>query len=42
MLPPAAVGSGSRLTCRVGGRWLIERATIAELLAGAGVHVPPP
>jgi hypothetical protein len=27
---------------RVGGRWLIERATIAELLAGAGVHVPPP
>jgi hypothetical protein len=27
---------------RVGGRWLIERGTIAELLASAGVHVPPP
>jgi hypothetical protein len=27
---------------RVGGRWLIERGTIAELLAFAGVHVPPP
>jgi hypothetical protein len=27
---------------RVGERWLIERATIAELLSLAGVHVPPP
>lgn len=27
---------------RVEGRWLIERGTIAELLAFAGVPVPPP
>jgi hypothetical protein len=27
---------------RVGGRWLIERGTIAELLAFAGARVPPP
>jgi hypothetical protein len=27
---------------RVDGRWLIERGTIAELLAFAGVQVPPP
>lgn len=27
---------------RVDGRWLIERGTIAELLAFAGVAVPPP
>jgi hypothetical protein len=26
----------------VGGRWMVERATVVDLLGSAGVLVPPP
>lgn len=40
---PTPVVAGRRgRAVRTGGRWLIERGTMAEMLALGGAHVPPP
>jgi hypothetical protein len=40
---PTPVVAGRRgRAVRAGGRWLIERGTMAEMLALGGAHVPPP